>query len=56
MGKIKDTDTRKTRLNQFKDQELFRIDMKHLVENTPIPEFSKALTHLAEVILPTGLY
>ena len=51
MGKVKDTETRKTRLNQFKDQELFRIDMKHLVENTPIPEFSKALTHLAEVIL-----
>jgi glutamate-ammonia-ligase adenylyltransferase len=51
IGKIKDTETRKTRLNQFKDQELFRIDMKHLVENSPLPEFSKALTHLAEVIL-----
>ena len=51
MGKVKDTETRKTRLNHFKDQELFRIDMKHLVENTPLLEFSKALTHLAEVIL-----
>jgi glutamate-ammonia-ligase adenylyltransferase len=51
LGKVKDTETRKSRLNQFKDQELFRIDMKHLVENTPLPEFSKALTYLAEVIL-----
>ncbi len=51
IGKGKDIETRKTRFNQFKDQELFRIDMKHLVENTPIPEFSKALTLLAEVIL-----
>ncbi|MDX1410969.1 MAG: hypothetical protein R3351_02320, partial [Nitrospirales bacterium] len=51
IGKVKDIKTRKMRLNQFKDQELFRVDMKHLVENTPIPEFSKALTHLAEVIL-----
>ncbi|UCE63976.1 MAG: hypothetical protein JSU59_02125, partial [Nitrospirota bacterium] len=51
IGKVKEIETRKTRLNQFKDQELFRIDMKHLVENTPIPEFSNALTHLAEVIL-----
>jgi len=51
LGKVKDPETRKTRLNKFKDQELFRIDMKHLVENTPLPEFSKALTHLADVIL-----
>jgi len=51
LGKIKDPDTRKSRLNQFKDHELFRIDMKHLVENTPLPQFSMALTLLAEVIL-----
>ena len=48
---IKDPEVRKSRLNQFKDQELFRIDMKHLVDNSPIPQFSMALTYLAEVIL-----
>ena len=51
LGRSKDPEIRKIRLNQFKDQELFRIDMKHLVANTPLPEFSKALTHLAEIIL-----
>ena len=48
---IKDSEVRKSRLNQFKDQELFRIDMQHLVKNSPIPQFSLALTNLAEVIL-----
>ena len=47
----KDPDTRKTRLNQFKDEELFRIDLTHLVKQTSLPHFSQALTHLAEVIL-----
>jgi len=42
---------RKKRLNQFKDRELFRIDMKHLLEGTPLPDFSRALTNLADVIL-----
>ncbi|RMH09092.1 MAG: hypothetical protein D6704_01895 [Nitrospirae bacterium] len=42
---------RKERLNRFKDQELFRIDMKHLIENAPLSDFSQALTTLAEVVL-----
>ena len=51
LGRKKDTEARKAHLNQFKDQELFRIDMKHLLEHTTLPDFSCALTNLAEVIL-----
>lgn len=49
------SDSRKARLNEFKDEELFRIDMRHLLNNSPLPEFSKALTHLADVILTQAL-
>ena len=43
---------RRAILNQFKDQELFRIDMKHLLDQkTTLPDFSRALTNLAEAIL-----
>lgn len=43
---------RRTLLNQFKDQELFRIDMKHLLDRTTtLSDFSLALTNLAETIL-----
>jgi glutamate-ammonia-ligase adenylyltransferase len=39
-------------LNRFKDRELFRIDMKHIVEPTSnLSDFSLALTELAEVIM-----
>jgi glutamate-ammonia-ligase adenylyltransferase len=39
-------------LNRFKDRELFRIDMKHIVDAAPsLTDFSLALTQLAEVIL-----
>ncbi len=45
-------DRRRTILNRFKDQELFRIDMKHLLDRkTTLPDFSRALTNLAEAIL-----
>ncbi len=46
---------KKQRLNQWKDEELFRIDMRHLLENSPLPDFSKALTNLADVILNQAL-
>jgi len=43
---------RKTIINQYKDQEMFRIDMKHLLEPPEdLMDFSIALTHLAEVVL-----
>jgi [glutamine synthetase] adenylyltransferase / [glutamine synthetase]-adenylyl-L-tyrosine phosphorylase len=47
---------RKAALNSFKDRELFRIDMKHIVEtDTTLPDFSAALTQLAEVIVDRSL-
>lgn len=52
---VRRPDERKKRLNEFKDRELFRIDMKHLLENTPLPDFSHALTNLADVILNQAL-
>ncbi len=51
IAKGKTSDRKKARLNEWKDQELFRIDMHHLLEDSPLPEFSQALTHLADVIL-----
>jgi glutamate-ammonia-ligase adenylyltransferase len=47
------TDNLKHRaLNQFKDRELFRIDMVHLMDSaSTLPDFSRALTELAEVVL-----
>ncbi len=39
-------------LNDYKDQELFRIDMKHLIEPPgDLTHFSEALTDLAEVVI-----
>ena len=55
LAKIKQPEARKTCLNQFKDQELFRIDMKHILGNILLLEFSCALTNLAEVILNQAL-
>ena len=55
LGKSKQPEIRKAVLNQFKDQELFRIDMQHILNKTPLPAFSKSLTTLAEVILAQAL-
>jgi len=56
IAKAKDDTGRKESLNQFKDRELFRIDMKHIVEpSTSLSDFSLALTELAEVILERAL-
>ena len=39
-------------LNEFKDREMFRIDMRHLLEPpADLMDFSRALTELAEVVL-----
>ncbi len=54
--RAKSDEARKTALNSFKDRELFRIDMKHIVEaDTTLPDFSAALTQLAEVIVDRSL-
>jgi glutamate-ammonia-ligase adenylyltransferase len=52
VARAKTDEARKEALNQFKDRELFRIDMKHVVEpSSNLPDFSLALTELAEVIM-----
>ena len=54
--KAKTDEARKEALNRFKDQELFRIDMKHIVEpGTSLPDFSLAISELAEVIVERSL-
>lgn len=55
LEKSKKPEIRKMLLNQFKDQELFRIDMHHILNETSLPAFSKSLTNLAEVILAQAL-
>ncbi|MGA6828611.1 hypothetical protein ACO9S2_13485 [Nitrospira sp. NS4] len=56
IAKAKTDDARKEALNQFKDRELFRIDMKHIVEpTTSLPDFSLAISQLAEVIVERSL-
>jgi len=43
---------RKRILNEYKDRELFRIDIKHLLEpSLSLVDFSQALTDLAEVVI-----
>jgi glutamate-ammonia-ligase adenylyltransferase len=54
--RAKTDEARKTAMNSFKDRELFRIDMKHIVEtDTTLPDFSAALTQLAEVIVDRSI-
>jgi [glutamine synthetase] adenylyltransferase / [glutamine synthetase]-adenylyl-L-tyrosine phosphorylase len=56
VNQAKTDEARKAALNSFKDRELFRIDMKHIVEpGTALPDFSAALTQLAEVIVDRSL-
>src|SRR5439155_5454269 len=52
LSRTRTDEQRRRGLNQFKDQEMFRIDMKHLLDpGTALPDFSLALTELAEVVL-----
>jgi glutamate-ammonia-ligase adenylyltransferase len=56
VDRAKTDDAREAALNGFKDRELFRIDMKHIVEpGTALADFSAALTQLAEVIVDRSL-
>ena len=56
IAKVKTDAARKEALNRFKDQELFRIDMKHILEPaTSLPDFSLAISQLAEVIVERSL-
>jgi glutamate-ammonia-ligase adenylyltransferase len=57
LARARTDDRRRTLLNRFKDQELFRIDMKHLLDReTSLPDFSLALTNLAEIILEQAVH
>ena len=56
VDRAKTSEARKSALNSFKDRELFRIDMKHIVEpGIILSDFSAALTQLAEVIVDRSL-
>ena len=50
------TEGKQQALNSFKDQELFRIDMKHLLDpSSTLNPFSIALTELAEIVLDEAI-
>ncbi len=56
VARAKTDEAKQRALNQFKDRELFRIDMKHIVEPaTGLADFSLALTELAELIVERSL-
>jgi len=49
-------DARKQIINRLKDQELFRIDMRHLMDpQARLEPFSRALTDLADIVLAEAL-
>jgi len=52
LAKVRKPEARRHVMNQYKDQELFRIDMKHLLDPaSSLPAFSQALTELAETVI-----
>ena len=54
--RAKTDEARKDALNRYKDHEMFRIDIKHIVEpSSNFPDFSLALTELAEVIMERSI-
>ena len=56
VARAKTEETRKEALNRFKDREMFRIDIKHIVEpSNNFPDFSLALSELAEVIMEQSI-
>jgi [glutamine synthetase] adenylyltransferase / [glutamine synthetase]-adenylyl-L-tyrosine phosphorylase len=56
LGQAASYEQQKVALNQFKDRELFRIDMRHLMDpRQQLEPFALALTELAEVILQETL-
>jgi len=56
VARAKTHEARKEALNRFKDREMFRIDIKHIVEpSSNFPDFSLALTELAEVIMERSI-
>jgi len=51
-----DFESMRKRFNRYKDEEIFRIDLRHLPEAPEqLPSFSEALSDLAEVLLAAAL-
>lgn len=48
---LSDYHERVRELNQFKDREMFRIDLRHITRRIGFREFSEELTELAEVVV-----
>jgi glutamate-ammonia-ligase adenylyltransferase len=56
LKRVGSSEDKKTALNAFKDREMFRIDMRHLLRpELPFGLFSEELTDLAEVVLASAL-
>ncbi|GAB4134815.1 MAG: hypothetical protein Tsb009_00290 [Planctomycetaceae bacterium] len=48
----KDDTTRRSRLNAFKDREMFRVDMRHILSHiSEFGQFAEELTDVAEVVI-----
>jgi glutamate-ammonia-ligase adenylyltransferase len=56
LRKAKSFQDKKTALNAYKDREMFRIDMRHILgHSATFEEFSAELTDLAEVVIQSAL-
>ena len=56
IASVRSDEQRRRALNQYKDEEMFRIDMKHLLDpNSTLVDFSKGLSDLAEVVLDQAI-
>jgi [glutamine synthetase] adenylyltransferase / [glutamine synthetase]-adenylyl-L-tyrosine phosphorylase len=56
IASVRSDEQRRRALNQYKDEEMFRIDMKHLLDpNSTLPDFSRGLSDLAEVVLEQAI-
>lgn len=56
MRKAKSFEEKKAALNAYKDREMFRIDMRHILgHSATFEEFSAELTDLAEVVIQSAL-
>ena len=56
IASVRSDEQRRRALNQYKDEELFRIDMKHLLDpNSTLVDFSAGLSDLADVVLDQAI-
>ena len=56
IASVRSDEQRRRALNQYKDEEMFRIDMKHLLDpHSTLADFSRGLSDLAEVVLDQAI-